>query len=102
MRSANAFDARDGCGTDSAVAEVCGYGRIDMSTKYFCDVCSIEMTKFDHKRIKLNLSPVAIEIHTAINGAWNGGHKCHKCVKRVIAEGKSVVEFEFNPSDIVA
>jgi hypothetical protein len=61
-----------------------------MSTKAFCDLCGEELKKRDHDRVRRALGRVSVEVLTAVDGTWNGGHVCHRCVMQVVRDGKDV------------
>lgn len=59
-------------------------------TKYFCDMCGEELKDSGHNRVKRKIGRFKIEVVTAVNGTWNAGNICHKCVLKIINEGKSI------------
>jgi len=57
--------------------------------KYYCDECGKEMRKLG--RLKGKYGKIEIEIMVAVNGLWNGGDACVKCIKeaaRTLSEEK--------------
>ncbi len=54
--------------------------------KYFCDVCKKQMTPNDNGRLKGKEGILEIEVMVSVNGVWNGGHVCHKCIVKAINE----------------
>ena len=61
-----------------------------MSAKYFCDQCGDELSKKDYGRIKRKKGRIEIEVLVGIDGTWNSGHACHKCVIDAVVIGKDV------------
>ena len=55
--------------------------------RYFCDVCGKEITREmpDNRRLTAEAGRLRIEVVTAIDNAWNGGHVCHDCIRAAIA-----------------
>ena len=60
-----------------------------MSAIYYCDVCKKEMPDSNHSRIKRKLGRLEIEVMHCIDGAWNRGNVCHKCITKVVLQGKA-------------
>ena len=62
--------------------------------KYFCDVCETEVTKREYivKRYRPSLGKVECEIMVRIDGIWNSGCICLKCLKEVLNKGREKKE----------
>ena len=57
-------------------------------TKYYCDCCGEEIKKSctTHrykKKKKIGNADVEVEVVVAINGAWNRGDICEKCLLKM-------------------
>ena len=48
--------------------------------KFFCDVCGSEVAGHEDGRLKGEVGRISFEVMTAIDGTWNGGHVCRKCL----------------------
>jgi len=64
-----------------------------MGIKYFCDVCGVETKRnYVSERLKPELlygefeRAARCEVTVAINGAWNGGVICERCLRRVLSQ----------------
>lgn len=49
--------------------------------RVFCDICGRDITDYTSSRATANLGKLKIEVITAINGVWNGGHVCLDCIR---------------------
>lgn len=57
---------------------------------YNCDICGKEIeSKEAHRRPLFKLGKVQVEASRAVNGVWNGGEICLKCIQQCVAEGAS-------------
>lgn len=56
--------------------------------KYFCNKCGRELKKGDHDRVRRKLGSFKVEIMIAVNDVWNAGELCHKCIIKIVNEGK--------------
>lgn len=61
-----------------------------MSVKYFCDICTTELSRQDHDRVRRKLGNVAIEVLHCFNGTWNAGNICHPCIMKTITGGEQI------------
>lgn len=61
-----------------------------MTAKYFCDVCGTPMENGEHGRLRRSVGPLKIEIMHCLNGTWNAGHVCHRCITHVVNAGETV------------
>jgi hypothetical protein len=57
--------------------------------RYYCDGCGAALAPEDHQRLRrdghINGTRIDVEVTTAVNGTWNGGNVCHRCVAKVVA-----------------
>ena len=55
--------------------------------KYFCDICGKDITDYRASRLVGRSGRLTVEVMTAIDGTWNGGHACEDCVKAAVLAG---------------
>jgi hypothetical protein len=64
-------------------------------TRTYCDACDVEIPRGQPDRLRREhyLSPgrvIDVEVITAWNKTWNGGHLCAGCILAAVADGKPV------------
>ena len=64
-------------------------------TKYYCDNCQMELLPNEGNRIireKItDECRIKIEIMVAVNGVWNSGTLCNRCILLVVNDGKDTL-----------
>ncbi len=53
--------------------------------RYFCDVCGKDISNYKQQRLQGKVGRLNIEVLTAIDNCWNGGHVCEDCIKAAVA-----------------
>lgn len=64
-----------------------------MSARYFCDQCGDELKLSDNasaKRLLHTQGKIKTEVHVAVDGCWNAGHVCAKCVIATVSTGHRI------------
>ena len=61
-----------------------------MVAKYYCDVCEAELTKREGYRLMKKKDFLVVEVIVGMNGTWNAGHCCHKCIIDAVVSGNDV------------
>ena len=53
--------------------------------KYYCDVCGKELRENEIKKnIEVTVGRLMFECLTGLDGFWNAGHFCHKCILEAV------------------
>lgn len=56
--------------------------------KVFCDVCEKDITNYSNSRMIGKNGRVTVEVITAVDGVWNGGHVCESCIEGALSYAK--------------
>jgi len=65
-----------------------------MSVRYFCDSCGVELSPEDHGRLKVRNGRVDVEVIHCLDGTWNAGNICHKCIRHTVEHGHAITSHE--------
>jgi len=83
-----------------------------MAIVHKCDACKrlveegVDISSLNRPKLKTKIlgTEVELEVHIAVNGTWNGGHICNKCLSSallVLAEmlERDEAERQFNEEE---
>ena len=65
-----------------------------MAIVHKCDVCKrlveegVDISTGNRPKLKTKIlgTEVELEVHIAVNGTWNGGHICNRCLSSALLE----------------